>query len=231
MKILIVLAVLIITPTSISKSKHSYEKEVAVLTEEYEYKLAVLSEKYHRGAKRGKRYATKKGNVESALEWREWEDALRRVALFGKHGPKKNLARLAKITSSNSAPGSTTAALNDGSYSGRYWRGHPAQTRHLHAWLEFDLRNLRIVDGVRIVFFKGQNEPTRYSVALYERKRMVKKIAVHETHHNLRPVGKRGLFESTIEFPSTQATRVRFEGYKDSNGDGPILFEFEVLGE
>lgn len=240
--VVLVCALVATVSSPLDEAKEDYEKEATKLTEAYEYKLALLSERYRKSAEKAKKRATKAGNLDEALKWREWEDTLRDKAHLGKHGNYKNLAREAKVTVSSTGGRSSAAYLNDGSHGefrvgGGYWWGQKGQKEK--AWARFDLKKPSTVRGVRFVFprnsrwNRGENEPLDYAIVLYSGDRRLKRVSVKDGKHGrMRTIDeKRRVFESTILFAPTKATSVVFECSKTtSRNDGPVVFEFEILG-
>jgi hypothetical protein len=221
-------------PKGVEKAWSEYTREAADLQAESKRKLRALKEKHWKTAGEGKIAATKKGDLKLALAWEDLERELQ---------PKQvNLALRAKVTVNAEVPDNPRGNLNDGDLTGvdsqKYW--YSGRAARKPDWALFELparasvRTVRLLGPVGTRWHPNGHEPLDYEVFFKLAGKVKERVSVRGGGHQKREVSQDGRaqwIEVTLK-SEVEADEVEFRCQRTTGQNpGPVLFEFEILGE
>ncbi len=218
-------------PRSVQKAWDAFDRELKELRRKHSHKLRGIREKHRKAAEEGKKDATRKGKLELAQAWEEFERRL--------EPQLENLALNATVTASAQLRAYRKELMQDGnSIPLRGWyAGRKAPKPH---WALFRLDGPKVIHKVRLLAPVGTEwnptgwEPLNYDVLIREGTRIKFKVSVRGGDHLQRELSENGKTQ-WIEIDlkkAVQASQVEFHCYKTSGRDRPpYIFEFEILGE
>lgn len=171
-----------------------YQAELTAVRKQYEAELLAVLEKYLAKIQKGMVVATKKGDLDKALEWRKLQEDLKKIVaeLTARKGVAKprNIAPEAKVVSSRpDLVGDRWRFLIDGKlvepepdFSEEFWF---CRTGNQKEYLDFGWKTLKTVSQVSWThhasrYFRGANRPLAVNLELYQKGRLVRIIKISD---------------------------------------------------